>query len=301
VGIEGGKLQDNPPILPRIEELATLLTSGHPKEFCVPPCLGFVKVREFDNDTGHFGFVFEAPPDASSKKNLISLSTALKGGTEPSLSDRYALAGRVATAMLYLHSVNWLHKGFHTQNVVWFSNAEPISYESAYIMGFEYSRPSRAGEKTEDIPFDMALEPYRHPDIQGVGKHPHYRKTFDVYSLGIVLLEIALWEKIVKIYPDIIDDTDYEEEDDLVEQPNTPQNEKLSAFQSDILNGESSLSAQIRSKVGNVYYDAIKACISGRKMFGISRQDDETDPMIAVKLQQMFKKLVADPLRKVVL
>lgn len=52
----------------------------------------------------------------------------------------------------------------------------------------------------------MPVEVYRNPDAQVNGsRRSSYRKTFDIYSLGIMLFEIADWRRFALVL--YMDDT----------------------------------------------------------------------------------------------
>jgi hypothetical protein len=67
-------------------------------------------------------------------------------------------------------------------------------------MGYEYARHDQPGELSQKPSQNPAHDVYRHPRAQGPVSST-FTKAFDVYSLGIILLEIAYWrafEDIVK-------------------------------------------------------------------------------------------------------
>jgi hypothetical protein len=67
-----------------------------------------------------------------------------------------------------------------------------------FLVGYEYARPdsSDAVALTELPKTDLEAELYRHPHARGLHRQS-FRKRFDLYSLGCVLLELALWERLV--------------------------------------------------------------------------------------------------------
>jgi len=67
------------------------------------------------------------------------------------------------------------------------------------VSGFEMSRPSTAYEMTEKPTFDPFADIYRHPHAQSGQTDGNYRKSYDLYSLGIVLVEIAFWRRIENV------------------------------------------------------------------------------------------------------
>ena len=67
------------------------------------------------------------------------------------------------------------------------------------LSGFDYSRPDKEAGTTTGGDVNNCWELYVHPNLQGSGTKGTYRKTFDIYSLGIVPLEIAVWTKVENI------------------------------------------------------------------------------------------------------
>lgn len=67
-----------------------------------------------------------------------------------------------------------------------------------YLVGFEYSRPEE-GSTTGARDDDKDRNLYRHPNLQAVAGDS-FTKVHDLYSLGVVLLEVAVWCTTSKIY-----------------------------------------------------------------------------------------------------
>src|SRR6186713_1585397 len=71
-----------------------------------------------------------------------------------------------------------------------------------YQCGFDLTRPAHPQEMTErpsrNPEYDIYRHPFAHGDAatEGIGG---FKKTFDVYSLGIILIEIALWLPIHQV------------------------------------------------------------------------------------------------------
>ncbi|EXL39218.1 hypothetical protein FOCG_18172 [Fusarium oxysporum f. sp. radicis-lycopersici 26381] len=109
----------------------------------------------------------------------------------------------MALAVLNLHLVGWVHKNLRSSNIVFFrpgpdwslTNKERLA--DPWLCGFEYSRPEANGAeswKLEDP--NLLRNTYRHPDRWGKPTVTFERKH-DIYALGVVLLEIGLWEPAV--------------------------------------------------------------------------------------------------------
>ena len=56
-------------------------------------------------------------------------------------------------------------------------------------------------EITEDAPSDLEQSLYRHPDSRGSSRS-FYRKQFDLFALGCILLEVSLWRTLRDILLD---------------------------------------------------------------------------------------------------
>jgi len=72
-----------------------------------------------------------------------------------------------------------------------------------YLVGFSYARRGTA-RSTGSSRADWRNEIYRHPERQaaelGIDPEVYYKPYHDVYSLGVVLLELELWERLDATY-----------------------------------------------------------------------------------------------------
>jgi hypothetical protein len=184
----------------RVKRLATLLRyDKKPDEFRVPDCAGFIHQPEMER----YGYVFQWPLSQQQQHQEleapVSLYRIICSTKPPSLSLRVKMIRAIATSIWYLHTTNWLHKGLRSENIV-FLDRKDLATPS--LCGFEYSRPAEAGELTERPSDNLHHDLYRHPnaqfDLPREGARG-FKKIYDVYSLGIVLLEIGLWEPIHSI------------------------------------------------------------------------------------------------------
>lgn len=176
----------------RIGLLTDLLRSVKPDDFRAAPCLGYIKTTDTYGTT-RFGVVFERP---STKSKITTLRELLGSTSKPSLSARMALCATLARCIHSLHAVNWLHKAVRADNIVFFSTTESPNLGTPFVSGFELSRPSNMDQWSEKPEFEPAKDTYRHPNAQSSQSDGTYRKSYDIYSLGIVMTEIALWKRI---------------------------------------------------------------------------------------------------------
>jgi len=156
-----------------------------------------------------YGLLYKAPQPSSSNLNTLINSNEFR---TPDLGDRFKLARTLAVALWSLHSLDWLHKSFSSSNVLFFPSAFSSSatkttaaaasipdISSPYLLGFDVSRPDGIGEMSVGSKNPAASDLHRHPSsLNGMSRKP-YCKSFDIYSLGIVLLEIGLW-KVLQLY-----------------------------------------------------------------------------------------------------
>ena len=75
------------------------------------------------------------------------------------------------------------------------SNSSSVDITSPYLAGFDSSRPDHIEEMSTAPRNLQGEEIYRHPDSLGQ-QRLKYRKGFDIYSLGLLLLEIGLWKSL---------------------------------------------------------------------------------------------------------
>jgi hypothetical protein len=185
----------------RMDDLARMMHSAsscHPDLQSVD-CLGYTD----DADRSRYGLVYKAPAPSHSTLHTLISSADLK---TPDLDDRVRLAASLAVALWSLHSLDWLHKSLRSDNILFFPSAFSASAVSPtataalvpdisrpFLVGFDASRP--------DLDPALSLAPRRAPSpVANLHRHPSslrglpYCKAFDVYSLGLLLLEIGLWK-----------------------------------------------------------------------------------------------------------
>ncbi|QUC17922.1 uncharacterized protein UV8b_02163 [Ustilaginoidea virens] len=188
----------------RMDDLARMMHSAsrcHPDLHSID-CLGYTD----DAANSRYGLVYKAPASSYSTLHALISSPDLK---TPDLDDRIRLAHTLAVALWSLHSLDWLHKSLCSFNITFFPSAfcaaahAPTAtaalvpdVSNPYLIGFDASRP--------DTDTALSVVP-KNPSIDSIHRHPAsarglpYCKAFDVYSLGLVLLEIGLW-KVLQAY-----------------------------------------------------------------------------------------------------
>ncbi|KAI4250641.1 MAG: hypothetical protein LQ352_005326, partial [Teloschistes flavicans] len=198
----------------QIEKKAALLRQTKRASFHILPCIGYIS-----EPLSHtFGFVFERPPDANGETKPVTLNELYKQSRLVPLGLRIRLAHELVAALENYHRVGWVHKAISSDNIIFLPrdpSAPVIPYcvrvdqaptlvdqapnivhlASPWLFGFDDSRPD---EDATNLRVDHSLgnNIYRHPDRWSIPRM-RFTKAHDVYSLGIVLLEIAFWQNAI--------------------------------------------------------------------------------------------------------
>lgn len=155
-----------------------------------------------------FGIVYQLPTEAQNTVP-ISLLTALektKSRTlQPSLTQRFKLASTLVSHVLSFHRGGWLHRSISALIIICFPGAFPsiaASLARPYFIGFNHSRVNDDDEYSS--PSGPEME-YQHPSYQSNTRAyaddtrnvvVRFRQEFDYYSVGMVLMEIAIWKPL---------------------------------------------------------------------------------------------------------
>lgn len=176
----------------QLRDLARLLRNVEPLEFGLLKCEGIIEVG---GDQGtQYEFIFGVPSGLHTMRTLRSLFFE-----EPqcSLTKRVQLAKQLARSVMFVHNIGFVHKGIRPETIlVCGQGNEGIG--PSFLIGFERIR--RAEAQTDflgDLEWDRNL--YRHPVRQGLWSEEAFSMQHDIYSLGVCLLEIALWQSFVQI------------------------------------------------------------------------------------------------------
>jgi len=189
----------------RIETLALLLSEATDTSLGSLPFLGFF--RDFGID--RYGFVFELPFASNlvaheQAYRVVTLLDRLSVG-KPSFEERLSIALCLSRALRQLHTVGWLHKGVRSDNVL-FCSVETFdktpTMKGPYLAGYGYARAANITEFSEPAApgSSAATAIYNH---RGSVSGQSYRKFFDIFALGLILVELGLWKKLDTILSDL--------------------------------------------------------------------------------------------------
>lgn len=177
-----------------VRELARKLSSVDPLTFNILQCRGVVRVVEpSSRRPSSFDFIFRIPRELSNEPR--SLRSYLFPCIDHTLTDRFRLAKQLAQAVSYVHTLGFVHKNVRPETVLGFRTIES-EFGLFFLVGFENvrmadGRTRRSGDST----WEKNL--YRHPHRQGLNPEDTYTMQHDIYSLGVCLLEVGLWESFV--------------------------------------------------------------------------------------------------------
>lgn len=233
----------------RVEQLAYDFSIGDKPRFLrVLDCIGYICHPRKADRALLYAVPSRSPLIGQVARHVSLYQTLSKDPSgvltaRPSLSDRFRLASFLAISFFELQNVSWLHKYFNSDNVLFFVDSEgKISFSEPYVSGFDFSRRDKAGQKSLQIS-KSPLDLYRHPDLRRARpaseQPPAYSRKYDIYSLGLVLFEIGMWQRL----------------DGFLKPNLTPD-----AFRTRIL---TYLKRDMAMLMGEAYEQAITKCISG--------------------------------------
>jgi len=180
----------------RLNDLASLLQQPKGQVFRIPKCIGW----RFLPPSRDIAFIFESPgAPGSQPRSLVRLLEM--PDVKPSLHAKFVLAHSLAKSISQLQMVQWVHESFRSENILFFTPQDTqetrdqnggeilVPLDQPWIFGFDFSRPeSFFSYGFMDANRDRDV--YRHPNRQ---RQPTttFSKWHDIYSLGVVLLEIG--------------------------------------------------------------------------------------------------------------
>ncbi|KAM7197222.1 hypothetical protein V8F33_005650 [Rhypophila sp. PSN 637] len=260
-----------------IDRLAKVLHQPKETIFRMPNCLGWTSQAEQNRAA-----LFFAIPEGSQPSPISLLDIIVSSPTTPSLGSRFTLALRLARCISQLQLVKWVHESFRSENILFYPRADSnlensddqcmahnIDLTEPWVLGFENSRPDpffSAGRPDKCPERDV----YRHPSRQQTPTQ-HFNKLHDIYALGVVLLEIGLWQEALSLEKGRFANV----------------REPLTIKKQLVKNAEKRLGA----KMGNRYRDVVVRCLEGR--FEVVNDTKEE-----LKLQQAFRETVVDVLER---
>ncbi len=182
-------------------QLARMLLSAQDTELRVSfPCVKFRCLSEIANpDNPGFVLVYSSKGISSLGEEIHKSHEGRK--TPPSRMMRQLMALNLAKAILALHLSNQVHGRINPETIFFdLSNADDSASEqealtTPLLAGFEISRDVCGQSDLLDVE-EFYHRVYLHPDRHPMGSQKLYqRRPHDIFSLGLVLIEIGLWTR----------------------------------------------------------------------------------------------------------
>lgn len=171
-------------------DFARRLRYSDPSVFGLLNCKGVVRLAK----TSGTAFLFRVPEEYTSIRSVRQL--LLSGEAHNSLSDRLEMAKQLASAVYYVHLYGFVHKNIRPETILSLGKTgEGELPRTAFLVGFQVIR-NADGRTYPVVDVNWETNLYRHPLRQGINVD-YYVMQHDIYSLGVCLLEIGLWESFV--------------------------------------------------------------------------------------------------------
>jgi hypothetical protein len=179
-----------------VERLArTLLANNHVSQEARFPCVSLRYLADMSaSSTPSFALIYSA-------QGIYALDEVMEDQYAPPLPQRLRLAVSFAQALAALHCVDMVHGGFMTDNLYVNLPSPPKGSESmseakALIAGFEVTREFGWNSDKLDVE-DPDRRLYLHPKRLAAGQNKERQQpAFDIFGLGMVLIEIGLWKRL---------------------------------------------------------------------------------------------------------
>ncbi|KAJ4290889.1 hypothetical protein N0V90_010085 [Kalmusia sp. IMI 367209] len=239
--------------------LAQILALSSGTNMSTIPLRGFIRLlKEYA-----YAFIFDFPCGAIDTPlrtlyDLIRRPQALGQGF--SLEERFEVALSISKSLTALHADGWVHKNFRSRSIVFFHDCEGFMKDNPYLVNFEYTRSTNNDSSHINDDDDEDKHVYRHP-LRQRAPQQSFNQVHDLYALGVVLLEIGLWEIIPKVQERFrYNSTSNHERDPYL----------LSDYYISTANND------LPHRMGRAYTEAVVTCLTGN--FG----SKETDPSFAL-------------------
>lgn len=182
-------------------DLARKLQHKDPDTFGLLNCEGFVTntTKTLSTTAMDFTMIFGVPPGRTNPRALRDI--LLNAPPPDTLTHRLLLARDLAKSVGFVHTFGFVHKNVRPESILSFEASAGSPHPSVFLVGFENFRKEEGGtQRLGDQTFDGNL--YLHPNRQGTSPQERYIMQHDIYSLGVVLLEVGFWQSFVECNPE---------------------------------------------------------------------------------------------------
>ncbi|WKT53719.1 hypothetical protein QSH57_004303 [Fusarium oxysporum f. sp. vasinfectum] len=182
-----------------IRDLAQKLSRADPLAFGLLNCKGVTRVTDPRHPSRivSFDLIFRIPEGMEIPQSLRQSLILYPGRSHSALSvtRRVRIAQELAKSVSYVHTFKFVHKNINPESVLLLEDLES-SRSATFLVGFDHFR-SAGGATSLQGDGVWYRDLYRHPTRQGEYPEDSYHMQHDIYSLGVCLLEVGLWESFV--------------------------------------------------------------------------------------------------------
>jgi hypothetical protein len=136
--------------------------------------------------------------------------------------------------------------------------------EKPFLTGFTFSRANSPVEISDQASEDPQLDIYRHPHALGEPS-TSYAMYMDMYSLGLVLIEISEWRPLKHIIKKFVDVTKYGVDVPL---------HALSGIRNWLVENQVS-NGHVHFRMGEIYGKGLSMLLKDRTPFGQEQKEEE--------------------------
>lgn len=234
-----------------------------------------------DQPQHHRAILIYRTPQSSqqSKTNILSLHDLIHPRTtqpptqKPPLGTRFAIAHTVASILFDIFASGWVHKNISSRTILLLENYRP------YLVGWGAAR--RVIDDTV-LANDIGLESniFRHPERYGKPE-VKFNNKHDIYALGVVLLEIGIWNTMSSCFEPHIQASEKKGGE-------LPEFKRVRAKLEKLAIGE----GQLRQDMGEQYVKIVQKCLFWTNELNLE-DDDEQQTKLSIK----FRKTVVEGLQ----
>ncbi|KAK4209647.1 hypothetical protein QBC37DRAFT_430026 [Rhypophila decipiens] len=241
------------------QQLAWLLRATGNHKFNTLPFIGFAP----DPGQPRYVFLFDYPRASTADKptSLQQVILSNKPVFRMSLKDRFHVARTIAASIGAFHADGWFHKSIRSHAIKFFFKPDgSCDFRNPCLTEFESSRPEggqslllTTATKEQTINQsgtvkDPERDVYLHPD-RALDPPKPFTRIYDIFSLGVVLLEIGLWQTAKGIYDEV-----------LPQIPGGTGNVTAKAMQAAFLQ---QAKTRLEHRMGTTYREAVEDCLGG--------------------------------------
>ncbi|KAK6515767.1 hypothetical protein TWF281_004357 [Arthrobotrys megalospora] len=240
------------------------------------------------------GYVFAYPEGSEKPKTLRTILCDSEAPKHP-LNNRLEVARHLAKAVWFLQTQRHVHKFIRPEHIVLFeqkgakfeASKFPHKLGLPYLLGISSGRLEE-DESARDGDEDEVHNMYRSDGVQGAHYERDCTKRDDIYSLGVVLLELGLWRSLCVIADDGTDRPDKEFCGEASDRSRYPK-----AFRE-------AAARELPRVMGKAYASVVDTCLSIVRDVDFKRlEEEEGDQNAAMDFCQLFMERVLIPLEKI--